>query len=293
MDQLLRGIVKNRAIRVYFVNSTETSRQICILNHTTPVVSDALSRLVSVGAMMAGMLKDGRLSLKISSNGPIQKMIVDASYNGQVRGFVINPYVELPLNRRGQLDVGKAVGDLGVLTVTKRIGLKQDFIGDVILVDGEIGTDFCYYFQKSEQTPSSVIVGAQINTNYEVGLAGGVIIQLLPSAPEEDIVYAEELTKKIPSIVKLLEQEPDIRKVAENLIPDLDVLAVTPVTYHCDCSKERFISGIATLPADEIEDIIKEDHGCEIRCEFCGKVYNLDEHDLAEALKIRKEREPK
>ncbi|MDD3422769.1 MAG: Hsp33 family molecular chaperone HslO [Bacilli bacterium] len=290
MDQLLIGLIKDRPIRVYLVNSSASSKEICALHHTTPVVSDALSRLVSVGAMMSGMLKDKKssLTLKIMGNGPIEQLLVVATAKGTVRGFVSNPNVSLPLNKKGQLDVGKAVGDLGVLTVIKEMGLVRDFTGDVILMSGEIGDDFCYYFMKSEQTPSSVVVGAIINRDQSVKTSGGMIIQLMPSAEEEDIVYAENVTKKITSISKMLDAEGDVTKLATSIFgSDLDILEVSPIKFQCDCSKERFIRGIATLTRKEIAEMLEEDHGCDIKCEFCNRNYHLTEADLMEALKIR------
>lgn len=290
MDQLLRGVFKNRAIRVSIVNSSLTCKEICSKHKTSPVCSDALSRLISVGSMMSGMIKDGRLSLKIAGNGPIEQMIVDASSNGCIRGFIKNPQVDIPKKQNGKLDVGSAVGNLGVLTVTKHIGLKQDFIGDVILTNGEIGEDFCYYFYKSEQTPSVVVVGTIVDVDYSVQVAGGLILQLLPNAKEEDIVYAEEATKKMTSITKLLlENNGDVKKVAEALFNDeLEGVEITPIKFKCDCSKERFISGIATLPEKDILEMIKEDKGCEVKCEFCGNTYKFDNDDLNYALEMKR-----
>lgn len=287
MDSLVKGLIRDGNIRVYGVDSSMTSKVICKSHNTTPVVSDALSRLISVGAMMAGMLKDGRLTLKIEGNGPIKMLYVDASSNGDIRGFVGNPFVELPLNAKNKLDVGKAVGNLGVLTVTKKQNLKQDFVGDVILTSGEIGDDFSYYFYMSEQTPSVVLVGAIVDTNYEVKLSGGMILQLLPGASEEDFVFAEEFAQKTPSILKLFEEHNDILSVVKNVFPDIEILSQTPIRFSCDCSKERFINGIATLDEKEINAMIEEDHGCEVHCDFCNHVYNLSEEDLKKSLEIK------
>ncbi len=291
MDQLLRGVIKDRAVRVSMVNSSLTSKDICSKHNTTPVVSDALSRLVSVGAMMSGMIKDGRLTLKVAGNGPIEQLLVDASANGNIRGFVRNPQVDLPLKKNGKLDVGKAVGDLGVLTVIKQLGLKQDFAGDVILTSGEIGDDFCYYFYKSEQTPSSVIVGSIIDVDYSVKSSCGLILQLLPNASEEDIVYAENITKKASNITKLFnDNEGDVNKVAKYLFNDeLEGVEVSKIQFSCDCSKDKFIAGIAALSKSDIVAMINEDKGCEVRCEFCGSTYKFSEEDLYDALRIKNE----
>ncbi|MDD3384005.1 MAG: Hsp33 family molecular chaperone HslO [Bacilli bacterium] len=287
MDSLVKGLIRNGNIRVYGVDSSLTSKKICKDHEATPVVSDALSRLISVGAMMAGMLKDGRLTLKIEGNGPIKILYVDASSNGNIRGFVGNPFVDLPLNSQNKLDVGKAVGNLGVLTVTKKQNLKQDFVGDVILTSGEIGDDFSYYFYMSEQTPSIVLVGAIIDVNYEVKLSGGMILQLLPGSSEDDLVFAEDFAKTTPSILQLFEKYNNILDVIKNVFPDIEILSETPIKFSCDCTKERFINGIATLDEKEINSMIEENHGCEVRCDFCNHVYNLSEDDLKKSLEIK------
>lgn len=287
MDHVVIGLIKEGRVRVYAVDSTLTSKEICKSHHTTPVVSDALSRTISVGAMMGKMLKNGKLTIKIQGNGPIKLIIVDASYDGKIRGLVTNPNVELPLNSKGKLDVGKAVGDLGVLTVIKNNPLRQNFTGDVILQTGEIGDDFSYYFLKSEQVPSLVAVGAVIGKDYSVEVAGGLIIQLMPTATDDDFTYVESLAKRLTPITELIKKHHDMKLVLNDIFPDIEILSTEPIEFECSCSKERFVAGIATLEAKEILEMIKVDKGCEIRCDFCNRYYYLTELDLKRSLEIK------
>ena len=287
MAHVVIGLIREGRVRVYATDTSLTSKEICKLHNTTPVVSDALSRTISVGAMMGKMLKNGKLTIKVQGNGPIKLMIVDASYDGKIRGLVTNPNVDIPRKANGKLDVGSAVGELGVLTVIKNNPLRQNFTGDVILQSGEIGDDFSYYFLKSEQVPSVVAVGAIIDRDYSVETAGGLIIQLMPTATNEDYEYVEDLAKRLSPVTELIKKHRDMNQVLYEIFPDIEILADDPIHFECTCSKERFIAGIATLEANEIVEMIKIDKGCEIRCDFCNRYYYLGELDLKRSLAIK------
>jgi molecular chaperone Hsp33 len=287
MDHVVIGLVRGGRIRVYAVNSSESAREICKLHNTSPVVSDALSRTLSVGAMMGKMLKNGKLTIKITGNGPIKLILVDAAHDGTIRGLVGNNVVDLPLNKHNKLDVGKAVGDLGVLTVIKNNQLKQNFTGDVILQSGEIGEDFSYYFLKSEQVPSVVAVGAIIGKDLNVECAGGLIIQLMPSATDEDYEFVETLAKRLGPVTSMINKHQDMNWVLNEIFPDIQILSKETVKFECACSKDRFIAGIATLDASEIKDMILVDKGCEIRCDFCNRYYYLSQDDLLKSIDLK------
>jgi molecular chaperone Hsp33 len=287
MDHIVIGLVRDGRIRVYAVNSTQSTREICKLHNTTPVVSDALARTLSVGAMMGKMLKNGKLTIKVQGNGPIKLILVDATFDGTIRGLVGKNDVDLPLKSNGKLDVGAAVGDLGVLTVIKNNQLKQNFSGDVILQSGEIGEDFSYYFLKSEQVPSVVSVGAIIGRDLAVECSGGLIIQLMPSATDDDFEFVENLAKKLGPVTAMINKHHDMHKVLLDIFPDIRILSRDPIKFECTCSKERFIAGIATLEKSEIEDMIKVDNGCEIRCDFCNRYYYLSEADLQKSIDLK------
>lgn len=287
MGNLIRGLIKNHRVRFLACNTKDIVQEICNLRQTTPVVSAALGRLVSVGAMMGKMEKDDDavVSLRIQGEGPIKMLIVDATGSGKVRGYVANPYVDIPLKENGHLDVGGAIGK-GILSVTKSLGLKQDFEGQVELQTGEIGDDFSYYFITSEQTPSVVAVGVLVDVDYSIKYAGGLIVQMLPDATEEDFVFIENCIKNITSVTKLFEKHhEDLHKIMCDIFGDTEYEEAHDLVYECSCSVEKFIDLIATLPIDNIKEMINEDHGAEVRCNFCGKTHNLTQEDLELSLK--------
>lgn len=297
MGKLIRGLIKDHRVRFLACNTKDIVQEICNLRQPTPVVCAALGRLVSVGAMMGKMEKDEDtvVSLRIQGNGPAKMLIVDATGSGKVRGYVANPYVDLPLKANGHLDVGGAIGK-GVLSVTKSLGLKQDFEGQVELQSGEIGDDFSYYFVVSEQTPSVVAVGVLVDVDYSIKYAGGIIVQMLPDAKEEDYVFIEECTKKIRSVTMQLENHNEnLHEIMCDIFGGTEYEEEFDIEYECSCSVEKFIDLIATLPIDNIEEMINEDHGAEVRCNFCGKTHNLSEEDLKisleKAIANKKEKE--
>jgi len=292
MGKLIRGLIKNHRVRFLACNTRDIVQEICSLRQTSPVVSAAIGRLISVGAMMGKMEKDDEavVSLRIQGNGPLKLMIVDATGSGEVRGYVSNPNVDIPLKANGHLDVGGAIGK-GILSVTKSLGLKQDFEGQVELQTGEIGDDFSYYFITSEQTPSVVAVGVLVDVDYKIKYAGGLIVQMLPDATEEDFVFIEECIKNIHSVTGIFEKHnEDLHAIMCDLFGDTEYEEQHELIYECSCSVEKFIELIATLPIENIEEMINEDHGAEVRCNFCGKTHNLTEEELKISLIKAKER---
>lgn len=287
MDRVIRGILNEGKVRVFFADISNSCREICELHNCTPVASDALSRLLSVGAIMGDMQKDGRLTLRIDSCGPIKLMLVDASANGTIRGFVANPDADVPLTERNTLDVSKAVGELGFITVIKDLGMKQNFSSQIELQSGSIGDDFSMYFRESEQVPSLVAVGSKIGTDGLVSHAGAIIIQLMPGADEVDFQYVERLGNNLPPMSMILSVEATMEEKIKELIPEIEVLGSKEVNFKCSCSKEKIVASIATLHEDEIKEMIDEDREFETRCEFCSRTYQITKEDLKESLRIR------
>ena len=288
MDRVIRGILNEGKVRVFFADISNSCKEICELHNCTPVVSDALSRLLGVGAIMGDMQKDGRLTLRIDSCGPIKLMLVDASANGTIRGFVANPDADVPLTERNTLDVSKAVGELGFITVIKDLGMKQNFSSQIELQSGSIGDDFSMYFRESEQVPSLVAVGSVIGRDGLVSKAGALIIQLMPGSDEVDFQYVERLGKMLPPMSEILRVEATMEEKLQELIPEIEILGSKDVSFKCSCSKEKIIASIATLHEDEIKDMIAEGHDFETRCEFCSRTYNITQSDLLESLSIRR-----
>lgn len=281
------GLWREGRIRVYAAHTRHVVQEITSYHHASPLACAALGRTLTVGAMMGAMLKDdAKLTIKISGNGPLGILIVDATSNGQIRGFIQHPEIDLPLKSNGKINVGLGIGS-GTLSVTKSLSLKQNYATQVQLQNGEIGEDFSFYFLKSEQTPSVVAVGVLVDIDYSIAQAGGWIVQLMPDATEEDFQIVEQLATVMPQPTTLL-AEGHLEDVLERYLPKIQWLDRRDIRPFCTCSTDRFISGIATLQVDEIEEMIST-NGCDIRCEFCGKHYHLDKDHLNEALLIKKE----
>ena len=289
MDYLIRGLLKDKKIRFLAIRNTDCINEAISIKKPTPVVIAALGRLMAVGSMMGYMNKeyDAKVSLRMQGTGPIGLLIVDANTKGEVRGYVKNPYVMLPLKNNGHLDVGRAIGR-GMITVIKDLGLREPFHSEINIQSGEIGDDFSYYFATSEQTPSVVGVGVLVDVDYTCKVGGGFIIQMLPGASDEDYDYVDSITSKINSVTDLLLKHDDLNELMTSVFGELEYVEQFDVKYNCGCNKEKFISGLATLEESELLDMIEKDKGAELECQICGKKYQLTEEDLLESIRIKK-----
>ena len=277
-DTVIRGMAANKQVRFFACNSTDTVEKARITHHTSPVVTNALGRLLTGGVLMGAMCKNDtdKLTLRIQCQGPISGMLVTADANGHVKGYVSEPEVMLPAN-----DVAKAV-DLGVLSVIKDIGLKEPYVGDTHLVSGEIAEDLTYYFATSEQVPSSVGLGVLMNKDNTVRQAGGFIIQLMPFAEEETISKLEHNLSLINSVTALLDQGMTPEQLLERVLDGLDVEITDrmPCSFTCNCSKERVEKALISIGKKELQEMIDEDKPIEVNCHFCGKTYKFDVDEL-------------
>ena len=241
-DFIIRATAAGDTVRAFAIRSTDLTAEARELHHTFPVVTAALGRLLSAGAMMGSMMKgeDDKLTLQMKGDGPIAQMTVTADSHGNVKGFAANPSVDIPLKRAGKLDVGGAVGK-GFLTVIMDLGLKEPYNGQVEIQTGEIGDDLAYYFTVSEQTPSVVGLGVMVDTDSSVKHAGGFILQVMPDAAEETIAALEEKVAGADPVTTMMERGMTPEDILEYYLGDLG-LKITeklPVRYHCGCSKEK------------------------------------------------------
>lgn len=284
-DYLVKALAFDGKVRAYAVRSTETVREAQRRHHTWPIASAALGRTLSAGAMMGAMLKDdAKLTIKIEGGGPIGPILVDSNTKGEVRGYVTNPHIHFEQNAQGKLNVGKAVGTDGTLTVVKDLGLKDFFSGQVPLVSGELGEDFTYYFASSEQVPTSVGVGVLVNPDNSILAAGGFIIQLMPDIDDQTITVIEESLKKMPTVSSLIEKGLSPEELLEEVLGKGNVkfLETLPVSFTCKCSKERFAVAIIGLGKHEIIEMIEEDGQAEVHCHFCNEYYQFSKEELEE-----------
>jgi molecular chaperone Hsp33 len=286
-DYLIKATAFNGKVRAYSLVATDMVNEAVRRQGTWPTASAALGRAMMASTMMATMLKgDSKLTVKIEGQGPIGKIIIDANTKGETRGYVTNPQTHFELNSQGKLDVARAVGTNGYLSVVKDLGLKDHFTGSVPLVSGELGEDFTYYFASSEQTPSSVGVGVLVNPDNTILAAGGFIIQLMPGADNVIVELIEKRLSTIPPISKLVEAGMPPEEMLQALLGDDNVkfLDKQPITFSCKCSKERVENAIISLGKKEIQAMIDEDGGAETVCHFCNETYKLTADDLQDLL---------
>lgn len=286
-DYLVRAIGFNGSVRAFAVSSTETVSEAQRRHDTWPTASAALGRTMTAGVMMGAMQKgDDQLTIKIQGDGPMGAIIVDANAKGEVRGYAMHPHVDFELNQFGKLDVRRAVGTQGSLSVVKDAGLRDYFTGQVELVSGELGEDFAYYFTKSEQTPSAVGLGVLVNPDQTIKAAGGFIVQVMPGVDDETITQIEEALSKIEPVSKMIEKGFTPEEILEAVLgkEHVEILDRQDVTFSCNCSKERFSNALIGLGEEELQAMIEEDHGAEAECHFCMEKYNYAEDELRDII---------
>ena len=282
-DYLVKALAFDGQVRAYAVRTTDTVSEAQRRHQTWRTASAALGRSITAGVMMGAMLKgDEKLTIKIKGDGPLGLILVDSNAKGEVRGYVANPKVDFEANEHGKLDVRRAVGTEGTLTVVKDLGLRDFFSGQVPLVSGELGEDFTNYFVTSEQVPSSVGVGVLVNPDDSILAAGGFIFQLMPETKDETITLLEERLKTIAPISKLVQQGFAPEEILAELFgkDEVKVLEKLPVQFKCTCSKARFAEAIIGLGKAEIDEMIQEDGMAEAHCHFCNAKYHFTRDEL-------------
>ncbi|HBH91735.1 MAG TPA: Hsp33 family molecular chaperone HslO [Bacteroides sp.] len=286
-DYIVRATAANHQIRAFAISSTNTIEEARQRHNTSPIATVALGRLMSAGAMMGTMMKgdDDIITIQIKGDGPIGGLTVTADAKANVKGYVNNPEVMLPLNSAGQLDVEKALG-IGVLSVIKDIGLKEPYVGDTILVTSDVTQDITYYFATSEQVPTSVGLSVIMSKDNTVKSAGGFIIQLLPDASEEIISALEKKIKEVKNVTTMLEHGYTPEQMLEELLGEfgLDILDKIPTQFYCNCSKERMSRALISIGRKELSSLIEEGRTIEVNCHFCGSHYNFDVEELKDLL---------
>ena len=282
-NELVRAIAANAQIRAFACNTREMAEDARRAHNTSPVVTAALGRLLSAGAMMGSMLKGDKdlLTLQVKGDGPMRGLTVTADAKGCVKGYPIVPDVIVPANALGKLDVGGAIGK-GTLSVIKDMGLKEPYVGQTQLQTGEIAEDLTYYFAASEQVPSAVGLGVLMNKDNTVRQAGGFIIQLMPFAEEGVIARLEENLAKVASVTALLEEGNSPAGMLQILLNGMDpeITDTSEVFFRCNCSKERIERVLISLGKEELSDMIQEGETIEVNCQFCNKSYSFTVDEL-------------
>ena len=280
-NYLQKAYCMHETVRIYAAITTDIVSHYQEIFNMWPTSAAALGRTLTIAAIMSATYKSGEyLNIKIEGDGPIGKIIVEAT-DGNVRGFVSNPGVYLSYNN-GHLNVKDAIGN-GSLEVIKDLHMRAPFSSSVELVSGEIAEDFSYYFAKSEQIPSAVGLGVLFNNDSKVKAAGGFLIQVMPGAKDEDITKLENKLKELKPCSQMIDEgytpEDIIREITDG---DYKLLETKELNYFCNCSRDRFRRGIKSLGSKEIKDILSNDKKAEITCNFCNKKYEFNEDELKE-----------
>lgn len=291
-DYIVRATAANAEIRAFAATTRELVEYSRSVHGTSPIITAALGRLLTAGAMMGSMMKGEKdlLTLRIVGDGPVGELLVTANAKAEVKGYAKVPDVMLPPNRFGKLDVGGAVGN-GFLRVIKDLGLKEPYSGQTELVSGEIAEDLTYYFATSEQVPSSVGLGVLMNKDNTVAQAGGFIIQVMPFASDETLDKLEDRLKNMKSVTTLLSEGNTPETILQQILGDMEIEYMTtiPTTYKCTCSRDRVERALISLGADELDDMIKDGENIETNCQFCDKKYVFTTEDLGKlCARVRK-----
>lgn len=292
MDKIIKATAKDGMVRIIAGETTDLVNTGKEIHECTPVAAAALGRMLTAGALMGSTLKSDKevITLKINGGGEAKGITVTSYEGGKVKGFIGNPYGDIPLNSKNKLDVGGYVGVNGEFTVIKDLGMKDPYVGQVPIYTGEIGEDLAYYFTVSEQTPSAVALGVLVDRDYSIKVSGGFIIQMMPNADEllsDLITYRLE---EIPSITQMLLEHGSIDKVLEYIFEgmDLKILEELKPEYTCNCSREKVESVLLSIGAKELQEIYADGKEEEIKCNFCNTAYNFTNEEIGKLLEAAK-----
>ena len=292
---MLRGISENGGIVFYGVDSTEIVRDMERLHKTSAVTTAALGRLLTAASIMGIMLKSTQdsVTLQIKGGGPLGTILAVSDNQGNVRGTVDNPAVDLPLRPDGKLDVGAAVGRDGTLTVIRDLNMKEPYVGSVGLLGGEIAEDLAAYFVESEQIPTACGLGVLVDRDQSVLAAGGYLVQLLPGAGEDTITKVEGSLMAAGPVTGLLRENPDPEAMLRRALSDfeLEILEKSPIEYRCYCSRDRMERALISLGPEELQAMIDEQGSADLTCRFCDNVQHFSKEELEAMIEnLRKKR---
>ncbi|GAA0775712.1 Hsp33 family molecular chaperone HslO [Clostridium subterminale] len=287
-DKLIRATAKDGQVRIIAAITTDLVNEATKTHECMPTASAALGRMLTGGVLMGAMLKNDTdsLSIQIDGGGEAKGITVTAHNDGSVKGYIGNPKIDLPLNEKGKLEVGGAIGKNGYLKVIKDMGLKEPYVGQVPIYTGEVGDDIAYYFTVSEQTPSAVALGVLVDTDLSIKAAGGFIIQMMPGASEflaDIITYRLE---EIPSVTSMIEKGMTIEEILEFVFEDMDLKIYDSLVpeYKCDCSRERVERVLMSIGKNDLQEIYDDGKTEEILCHFCNKAYDFKPEDIKKIL---------
>ncbi len=287
-DCLVRAMTRDGYVKITAVSTTDITRRAREIHQTTAVATAALGRVLAATSMIGNMQKNdqGSVTLTIKGGGPLGTILATSDPEGNVRGYVENPQVELMEKYQGKLDVGAAVGSTGTLTLIRDLHMKEPYVGTVELLGGEIAEDVAAYYVESEQVPTVCALGVLLNRDQTVDVSGGYLLQLLPGAPDKLIDQLESAVMAAGNVSDLLKSgatpEDIIRMVLVGM--DVEILETTPIAYKCYCSRERVEKTIVSLGAKEMQSIIDDGEDIHVDCQFCDTIYTFTPREIQELL---------
>lgn len=286
---IIRAIDETKSFVVFFGNTRKMINELTQKHHTSPVASAALGRTATMGSIMGLQLKgsEEKNTVIIKGDGPAKEILVVSNAKGDVKGYIHEPNIELPLNPFGKLDVSGAVGKSGKITVIKDLNMKEPYVGQTDLISGELAEDFTLYFAESEQKPSSVALSVLVDIDGSIKAAGGILIQLLPQTPDDIIDQIETFLKKLPPLNEIFSEDQTTEQVFERLFEpfNMKVLETYHPNWYCDCSRERMEKALLSVGAETLTEIIEEDGKAELVCQFCLEHYGFTKSELEQLLK--------
>ena len=287
-DEIVRAMTADGYVKAVAVTGRDLVERARNIHTLLPMATAALGRALLGASMLGDMLKEekGSLTLQIKGGGPLGTVLAVSDYEGNVRGYVQNPHVELMEKHQGKLDVGAAVGSTGTLTVIKDIGLKEPYVGSIGLFSGEIADDLAMYFVESEQIPTACALGVLVGTDQSVTSAGGYLIQLLPGASDDIIDKIEAGVHRVGSVSHALESGLDGEGLLRAVLSDfqLEILEKHPVEYRCYCSRDRVTRALISMGREELSSLIRDQGQADLTCQFCDKVYHYSQEQLEKLL---------
>lgn len=289
MANLTRAISEDGSVMVAVINSTDIVAEIEKIHKTSAVVTAALGRLTTAASIMGYSLKGEKdtLTLRMNGKGATGSLLAVTNSKGNVKSFVENPVVEIPLNQYGKLDVKGAVGTDGFLSVIKDLGMKEPYVGQVPIISGEVAEDITNYFATSEQTPTVCALGVLVNPDLTVRAAGGYIISVLPFADESCIDVIERNINGVEPVTTMIDKGMTPIDIIEILLKDLkpNVLEEVTTAYICDCSKERVERALISIGKSDLEEMQEEQEFNEVSCHFCNMKYRFSREDIGNLIK--------
>lgn len=282
-NNILRALSQDGSARIFVLNSTEIVNQAIAFHHTMPTATAALGRTLTATSIMGSMLKDKNNSITVNfrGDGPLGSVLAVSDYFGNVRGYVQNPMVDLPLNSKGKLDVGGGIGR-GILHIIRDDGGKEPYVGMTDIVSGEIAEDIAFYYANSEQVPTVCSLGVLVDKDLSCLAAGGVMIQLLPGAEEGIIDILEENAKDLVHISNLFAEGKTLAEIADIAFRGIpyDIFDEYSVEYRCNCSESRVEKALISIGEKELRELLHDQGRAEIGCQFCGKKYLFDREKI-------------